>query len=1413
MPLLNKTPFQPDPPPRGIVESQRVIYMTQTNEIFENHDSFFKRIMQMNSTVWSCSQTRRNNLTFYEAIKSETEVEKEIQDFPEFLERPILLIVQKYTNRGRFEDLLSDIYHIMKDRFFINEEVFYSERSRKLHVKILTSYTTEAPRRTSGGGQQMIDENLEDEEEAGTVAETTTSTKEPIMQPAEVYRYNLLILDEGVAEAEKYREHVTADKIFRPKSFGARQKIRLFLKHTCQLSTDSDRYTVRDEFLHKISNLLWNDVMGGAEPVCPQTPVQQRGRIPNMLKAVGEEKKAKKDTTPRPRGRPPQTPEQRAQKQKEKRERKRQEAGKEPEEDLDLTQSGALTLTTSPAVKKVRRSSAKNEERKKAKIQEQQVDLDFYFSEARRLGINFDGLEQGQKLISPKKVAEFKQRVKEGKEAEREQQKEEKRRKIREKAAYNKKRDDLLCDDLKPMPKFARLELPEWMTNDEFGDYIFILQFFSTFKEILPLEEIRGTQEIFSFSEIVLAIKCHDPQNSPFADLMRVLLSIRRDICEEEDGDEADCNNREESYLINTQNCDPVNGTHGEMIREIGELHFRIRKIHGKSVRHLPVDWMTLTEVLRLIFETSGYYTGINTHRHRLYARGNFRGYEDPAYEFRVSQPEIMEKMKTLTVFDLEPNERMEIVKAIIYQLLTYSKFRTYLEKCQNELTDLKREQKRLKTWDVGQEGEASASRLLWEFDNTAVKTETPIAKRLKAHLKAHIEGRRYDKEDFDKILLDAVPYGNLSLDEIVTTREIQKLEYKNLMDTVTQKLFQAYCKVSDIRLGSDRAYRRYLVLDNLSAILIENPSASELNVSCSEPTHLEHPESSPDPDSEVFACSGNVETCQVHGVERNNRPRWEYIQNKETFERLQNSLNPRGNREVELAEELVEYKQNLLEILEDTEFLTQQSSSESKSSTWHSLLMTNEPDPGDTYNIDWDQEIREILLEFEEKLDQGLMGSLEKTFKVSRDIWRDTLQTTGDVSTFLRSSDADVELEETISDAKKLAVAFFMIIRSINLKFIKPPYISPTRDEHGNLKPSELFNRWQKALLQTDSHSAVSLFITTFESSIKWDKSRLQGKCKSCRRKATIQELVLCTGCDSCYHLKCAKLSEPPATEWLCQGCRAQQRMEEKRKLKLDAAHLQMHNMSIDDADVSSSSLSAVNSIENNGIIKTASGRAVKKIQYSEIHEGLGLKNRKSNGSVNGHSINGHATMMSTPTTSERPQRNVSAKIFDMNNENGLTDDDSDASDDENPRKRKIPVKKSFSSTSSATAAVANGSPRVIPNSSNTPNNKIKEKMGQIEQLLKETMRQECSWPFLQPVDAKEVPDYYDVIKRPMDLRTMMNKIKQRIYNKPAEIRSDFHLILANCETYNETESEIYQLSQQLDAFVSERLDAIIDR
>ena len=57
------------------------------------------------------------------------------------------------------------------------------------------------------------------------------------------------------------------------------------------------------------------------------------------------------------------------------------------------------------------------------------------------------------------------------------------------------------------------------------------------------------------------------------------------------------------------------------------------------------------------------------------------------------------------------------------------------------------------------------------------------------------------------------------------------------------------------------------------------------------------------------------------------------------------------------------------------------------------------------------------------------------------------------------------------------------------------------------------------------------------------------------------------------------------------------------------------------------------------------------------------------------------------------------------------------------------------------------------------------------------------------------QVPDYYLIIKQPMALRTMLNKLKNHQYDSPDEVRADAALMISNCRTYNEDGSEISQV------------------
>ena len=48
---------------------------------------------------------------------------------------------------------------------------------------------------------------------------------------------------------------------------------------------------------------------------------------------------------------------------------------------------------------------------------------------------------------------------------------------------------------------------------------------------------------------------------------------------------------------------------------------------------------------------------------------------------------------------------------------------------------------------------------------------------------------------------------------------------------------------------------------------------------------------------------------------------------------------------------------------------------------------------------------------------------------------------------------------------------------------------------------------------------------------------------------------------------------------------------------------------------------------------------------------------------------------------------------------------------------------------------------------------------------ILTACKNHQSSWPFVNPVDRKAVPDYYEHIKFPMDMKTMAERLKANYY------------------------------------------------
>ncbi|KAG5514524.1 hypothetical protein RHGRI_035808 [Rhododendron griersonianum] len=82
---------------------------------------------------------------------------------------------------------------------------------------------------------------------------------------------------------------------------------------------------------------------------------------------------------------------------------------------------------------------------------------------------------------------------------------------------------------------------------------------------------------------------------------------------------------------------------------------------------------------------------------------------------------------------------------------------------------------------------------------------------------------------------------------------------------------------------------------------------------------------------------------------------------------------------------------------------------------------------------------------------------------------------------------------------------------------------------------------------------------------------------------------------------------------------------------------------------------------------------------------------------------------------------------------------------------------------------------------------------------LLKAMNDHPDAWPFKEPVDARDVPDYYDIIKDPMDLKTMSKRVESEQYYVTFEMFvADARRMFANARTYNSPETIYYKCASR---------------
>ncbi|CAH0719044.1 unnamed protein product, partial [Brenthis ino] len=93
------------------------------------------------------------------------------------------------------------------------------------------------------------------------------------------------------------------------------------------------------------------------------------------------------------------------------------------------------------------------------------------------------------------------------------------------------------------------------------------------------------------------------------------------------------------------------------------------------------------------------------------------------------------------------------------------------------------------------------------------------------------------------------------------------------------------------------------------------------------------------------------------------------------------------------------------------------------------------------------------------------------------------------------------------------------------------------------------------------------------------------------------------------------------------------------------------------------------------------------------------------------------------------------------------------------------------------------------------------------LRSILNAVKNHAAAWPFLKPVDKSEVPDYYDHIKYPMDLRTMGERLKARYYSSKRLFAADMARIFSNCRLYNSPDTDYYRCANTLEKYFQAKM------
>lgn len=99
-----------------------------------------------------------------------------------------------------------------------------------------------------------------------------------------------------------------------------------------------------------------------------------------------------------------------------------------------------------------------------------------------------------------------------------------------------------------------------------------------------------------------------------------------------------------------------------------------------------------------------------------------------------------------------------------------------------------------------------------------------------------------------------------------------------------------------------------------------------------------------------------------------------------------------------------------------------------------------------------------------------------------------------------------------------------------------------------------------------------------------------------------------------------------------------------------------------------------------------------------------------------------------------------------------------------------------------------------------------------QCQNIIDMLRKHKSCWPFAEPVNKDDVPDYYEVIKDPIDVKTIEKKVQSNYYTDKEMFIKDITRIFTNARIYNLPETIYVKAANELEEYIRPSLEALKD-